>query len=82
MARVVLTSTLANRFTDGETQFDLTVSSVRQLMRELEIRYPGLGNEIEQAAALAIDGELFQDPFMERLHDDTEVFVLPKIGGG
>ena len=82
MARVVLTSTLANRFTGGETQFELTVSSVRQLIRELENRYPGLGNEINQAAALAIDGEIFQDPYMEQLQDDTEVFVLPKIGGG
>ena len=82
MARVVLTSTLANRFTDGETQFELTVSSVRQLIRELETLYPGLGNEIDQAAALAIDGEIFQDPYMEQLQDDTEVFVLPKIGGG
>lgn len=82
LARVVLTSTLANRFAGGRHEFQVEASSVRQLIRDLELRFPGLGKEIEQAAALAIDGEIYQDPFMERLADETEVFVLPKIGGG
>lgn len=82
MARVVLTSSLANRFAGGRHEFQVEVSSVRQLIRDLDARFPGLGIEIERAAALAIDGEIYQDPFMERLAPEAEVFVLPKIGGG
>ena len=82
MARVVLTSTLANRFTGGQHDLSTAAVNVRQLIRDLEERFPGLGREIEQAAALAIDGEIYQDPYSERLAEDTEVFVLPKIGGG
>ena len=82
MAKVVLMSTLANRFTGGEHELDLPVRNVRELIRTLDEKYPGLGKEIDNAAALAIDGEIFQDPFMESLSETAEVFVLPKIGGG
>ena len=82
MVRVVLTGTLSNRFTDGVAELDVIASNVRQLLRELESRYPGLGTEIEHAQALAIDGELYQDPYLQKLSKHAEVFVLPKIGGG
>ena len=82
MARVVLTGTLGNRFTAGKTQLDIPASNVRELLRQLEQRYPGLGTEIEQALALAIDGEIYQEPYLESLSKNSEVFVLPKIGAG
>ena len=82
MVQVVLTSTLSKRYTGGETRFDVAAASVRQLLRVLEERYPGLGREIEQAQALAIDGEIHQDPYLQTLDEGAEVFVLPKIGGG
>lgn len=82
MPQVVLTGTLGNRFTGGETRIEVAAASVRQLIRALDDSYPGLGAEIEQAQALAINGEIYQDPYLQRLQADDEVFVLPKIGGG
>jgi molybdopterin converting factor small subunit len=82
MAQVVLTSNLGDRFTDGETRLEVAAENVRQLLRSLEADYPGLGTEIEQAQLLAIDGEIYRDPFLQRLQPDAEVFVLPKIAGG
>jgi hypothetical protein len=32
--------------------------------------------------AVAINGEIFQDAYTERLEPDAEVFLIPKIGGG
>ena len=78
----MLTSTLSSQFTGGQSKLEVQASNVRQLIRDLEARFPGLGTEIELASALAIDGELYQDPYLEPLDDDTEVFVLPKITGG
>jgi molybdopterin converting factor small subunit len=82
MIRLTLPSTVANRYTGGENELEIDAVSVRQLLRDLESRYPGLGREIERAMALVIDGELHQDPFMESLEGASEVFVLPKIAGG
>jgi molybdopterin converting factor small subunit len=82
VVKVTLTSSVANRYTNGQNQLEVEAASVRQLLRDLESRYPGLGKEIEQAMALVIDGELHQDPFMESLEGASEVFVLPKMAGG
>ena len=82
MIKLVLTSTLAQQFTDGQRELEVRSGTVRQLMRDLEAMYPGLGKAIENAMGLVIDGEFHRDPFMERLDDGAEVFVLPKIEGG
>ncbi len=45
-------------------------------------RYPGLGRQIEESMAVAIDGEIFQDAYQAQLNPDSEVVLIPKIGGG
>ena len=82
MARVVLPVGLGQRFTNGQTEFELDARNVRQLIRLLDEKFPGLGHEIQEANALAIDGEIYQDPYLEPVGENSEVFVLPKIGGG
>ena len=82
MARIVLTGELAQEFAAGQTELDLDAASVRQLVGELERRYPGMGNRINVEMAVAIDGEIYQDAFLEPIAPDSEVFFLPKIGGG
>jgi hypothetical protein len=32
--------------------------------------------------AVAIDGQIYQDPFLEPISPNSEVFFLPRIGGG
>jgi len=82
VARVVLTRDLGQQFAGGETEFEIDASSVRGILRALEASFPGLGAAIENGMAIAIDGEIHQDPYLESVADDSEVFVLPKIGGG
>ncbi len=82
MARVVLPSSVARQYAGGTTEIEVEGETVRDIVRALEARYPGLGAMIEAAMAIAIDGEIFQDPYLEPVRADSEVFVLPKIGGG
>jgi molybdopterin converting factor small subunit len=82
MAKLVLTMGLAQQFTAGETELDIEGGNVRGLLKELDQRFPGMALVIEQEMALAIDGVIFQDPYLEPIGDGSEVFVLPKIGGG
>ena len=55
---------------------------MRRLIAALEQRFPGIGPELEREMAVAIDGQIYQDPFLERIAPDSEVYFLPRIGGG
>ena len=83
MARITLTDSLSKQFTDGNSDFEIVAPSVRSLIRELDNRYPGLGTQISDGTlSVAIDGDIYQDAFLEELKPDSEVAFLPKIGGG
>ena len=50
--------------------------------QELEQRFPGLGKQVEDSMAIAIDGEIYQDAYSAPLNPDSEIVLIPKIGGG
>jgi molybdopterin converting factor small subunit len=82
MARVVLPSSVGRQYTGGTTEIEVEGGTVREVVRALEALYPGLGALIEAAMAIAVDGEILQDPYLEPVRSDSELFVLPKLGGG
>ena len=82
MPHVVMTGIAARRFTGGQTEFDVEANTVRRMIAELDRRYPGLGHQIDEGMAIAIDGEIFQDAYLAPLKPDSEVVLIPKIGGG
>ena len=83
MARIILTDSLSKQFTDGDNDFEIVAPSVRSLIRELNNLYPGLGTQVSDGTlSVAIDGDIYQDAFLEELKPDSEVAFLPKIGGG
>lgn len=82
MPRVILSGMAARRFTGGETVFDIEADTVRRMITELDRRFPGLGNQIDEGMAVAIDGEIYQDAWQASLGPDSEIVLIPKIGGG
>lgn len=80
MARVVLTKGLT-QFTGGEGEIELEVSSVRELLRVLGERYPALEPHLG-SVAVAIDGQIYQDAWLEPIPPDSEVHLIPQIAGG
>ncbi|MEQ9642166.1 MAG: MoaD/ThiS family protein [Alphaproteobacteria bacterium] len=81
MARVVLPTSVARQFA-AATEFEVAAANVRAMLEALDTQHPGLRREIEDTMALAIDGEIYQDYMLEPLQPESEVFVVPKIGGG
>ena len=71
-----------HQFTGGRTEFEVEATTFRRLVLELERLYPGLGNQIEESMAVAIDGEIFQDAYQVELKPGSEIVLIPKIGGG
>ena len=83
MAQVVLSNELCRQFAGGQTHFEVDAVNVRKLIRTLDEMFPGLGAELESdGIAIAIDGEIFSDPFLETIADNSEVYFLPAIKGG
>lgn len=82
MAKIVLPLEVARTFADGATELQVSAADVRALLRTLDERYPGIGSRLRHRMAIAIDGEIFQDPFLERIGPDSEVYFLPAIEGG
>ena len=68
----------------GEAAFELEVeaNNFRRMVLELDRRFPGLGRQIDESMAVAIDGEIFQDAYLAPLNPDSEIYLIPKIGGG
>jgi len=72
----------ARQFTGGPAEFDIEADTVRRLVSELDRRYPGIGDWLDRRMAVAIDGEIHQDAWTSAIGPDSEVFFIPKIGGG
>ena len=82
MPRVVISGQVARRFTDGVTELEVEANNFRRMVLELDRRFPGLGRQIDESMAVAIDGEIFQDAYLAPLGPDSEICLIPKIGGG
>jgi molybdopterin synthase sulfur carrier subunit len=82
MAHVVISGQAARRFTGGVAELEVEADTFRRMVLELDRRFPGLGHQIEEGMAAAIDGEIFQDAYLAPLKPESEVYLIPKIGGG
>ncbi len=82
MAKVVLQTEVARDFTDGQSEIEIMADDVRQLIRRLDQKFPGIANRLSERTAVAIDGEIFQDPFLQPIRENSEVYFLPMIEGG
>jgi len=82
MVHVVAADSNARQFTAGVSDFDVEATTVGKLIAELERRYPGFGDHIHRRMAIAIDGEIHQDADLVALTPTSEVYLIPRIGGG
>jgi molybdopterin synthase sulfur carrier subunit len=82
MPKVVISGSACQRFTGGAAELEVAATTFRRLVLELEERFPGLGKQVEEGMAIAIDGEIFQDAYAAVLKPDSEIYLIPKIGGG
>ena len=80
MARVVLIGNLA-QLTGGIAEFQLAVSSVKQLFDQLGALYPDARRHLDDGVAVAIDGQIYQDSLLEPIAPDSEVYPPPSDRG-
>lgn len=80
MAKVVIPDHLLAH-TGGVRELELRAVDFRELLSALEAQFPG-SQEIFSGCAVAIDGQIYQDAFIEPLNPDSEVFFMQRIEGG
>lgn len=66
----------------GTARVKLAAGTVRSIVRALEQRYPGFETRLGTDIAVAIDGEIIHDPWLEPVPEGGELHFLPAISGG
>lgn len=83
MITVRFNTTLRATTDTDEIQVETTdAPSVRRLVRLLDERWPGIGEQLSEGTAVAINGEIINDAMFEDIPDGAEVHFLPAIAGG
>ena len=82
-AHVVLSSGFSRRYTGGAREFDVEAKTMRDVIKAIDRRYPGLGEHLDEETTVAIDGEIHDEPaYFQKLRDGCEIFFIPKLEGG
>jgi sulfur-carrier protein len=82
-ARVVLSSGFSRRYTGGVREFAVEAKTLRDVIKEMDRRFPGLGEHLEEETTVAIDGEIHdQVGYFQPVRQGCEVFFIPKLEGG
>jgi len=87
MPTVAIPSLLRN-LTSGEESITVPGTTIREVIDNLEDRYPGLkarlceGDRIKPGIAIYVNGLLTRGSILERVDAEAEIHFLPAIGGG
>ena len=80
MAKVVFPDSFVV-LTGGDREITTRAKNYRELVDELKGRWPEL-TEVLDKTAVAIDGQIYQDAFLEVIGETSEVFFMARIEGG
>src|SRR5687767_8867536 len=87
MAKVWVPS-LMRDLTGGQSIVTVKGSTVRQVIENLEVKYPGSkarllkGDALKPGIGVAIDGEMVRYGLSEKVKAGSEVHFLPAVSGG
>jgi sulfur-carrier protein len=84
----VIIPALLRKYTLGVERVEVAGNSLRELIVNLDKRFPGIASQLLQdgdlrpSIAVSIDGEMATFGLLERVGESSEVHFLPAIGGG
>ena len=67
---------------DNQKTLTVEATTVRELLRKLKDRYPGLADPIDNEVAVVINGTVFRDDRSKELPENAEVFLMRRLVGG
>jgi molybdopterin synthase sulfur carrier subunit len=85
---IVVIPALLRKFTGGVERVELPGKSIRELIRHLGERFPGIDKQlledgdIRPSIAVSIDGEIATGGVLDTVGENSEVHFIPALGGG
>ena len=79
---------LLRKFTGGAERVEVQGRNVREVIADLERRFPGLGaqllkdGDLRPSIAVSIDGEVGTGGLLDTVGERSVVYFLPALGGG
>jgi hypothetical protein len=70
------------RYSDGLPSIAVSAHNYRELVVELQQRFPNMPVAAIGKCALAIDGIIIHSPLLETFGSDSELVLVPRISGG
>ena len=81
MVEVALSGALAP-LAENQKVLQVEARTIRELLRKLQERYPGLAGPIKSEVAVAIDGRIFRDDWSQEIPEGAEVYLMRRLAGG
>jgi sulfur-carrier protein len=85
---IVVIPALLRKFTKGLERVEVPGSSIREVVRQLGNRFPGIDaqlledGDIRPSIAVSIDGEIGTGGVLDPVGENSEVHFIPALGGG
>ena len=85
---IVAIPSLLRSLTNGEESITVPGATVREVIDNLESRYPGMkerlceDDRLKPGISVYIDGLLTRGSILEHVDESAEIHFLPAIGGG
>ena len=67
---------------DNQKTLSVEAGTIRELLRKLQERYPGLEAPIRNEVAVVVDGQIYRNDWSRELPPDAEVFLMRRLAGG
>jgi len=79
--KVSLTGSLRSA-AGGVDSIDIIAEDIRELLTKVLERFPRMEEHMDTGIAVSISGEIYRDNWGEKIPQDAEVFLLPRLQGG
>jgi molybdopterin converting factor small subunit len=67
---------------DNQEMVRVEARTIRELLRKLEERYPGLREPIRDQVAVAINGTIYRNDWSQELPEGAQVMLMRRLAGG
>lgn len=67
---------------DNQPVVRVEARTIREMLRKLEARYPGLAEPIKGDVAVAVNGVIYRNDWSQELPEGAEIMLMKRLAGG
>ena len=67
---------------DNQKVVRVEARTIREMLRKLEDRYPGLRDPIRGQVAVSVNGVIYRNDWSQELPEGAEVMLMRRLAGG